>query len=397
MKALLKEYLRITGTITKKHTGTHASSIAFFFFMALVPLLIIYACLIPKGGTGSGEIISLLQNLVPKELNGLIQTVVTEAFSKSQIAFSVSLLFVIWTASRGIRSLIDGLNAMYDETEMRSFANITGVSVLYTIVLVLFLSGAVFLIFSGRFLRILKKIVPSVTLPGPTMTFITFLGMFFSGIMVFELIYTFLPSGSRKFRDQFPGAFLASSGWFILSIGFRIYVGYFNGITRLYGSLATVSLFLFWLYCVFYILLAGGCVNRNFAQLVPECIYVFFRHDRRAGTLVWILFLTGFTAYLSNCFLSWKLNAEGTLRLMQFIFKMVTQACWIASTVICIRSFPEDHLLKPVIPLFFMAAFDIILLRPAFFKNIFLYLAVYTFFCLAELLMCLYVVLMEAE
>ena len=59
-----------------------------------------------------------------------------------------------------------------------------------------------------------------------------------------------------------PGAVLAAAAWLALSFGFRIYVDHSTRFTLFYGSFTTIALFLFWLYCIFLILLAGGLVNR---------------------------------------------------------------------------------------------------------------------------------------
>ena len=48
----------------------------------------------------------------------------------------------------------------------------------------------------------------------------------------------------------------------LLSFGFRVYVDWFADYTVLYGSIAAIAMLLFWMYFVFFILVAGGFINR---------------------------------------------------------------------------------------------------------------------------------------
>ena len=395
MLEVVKKIFRLIGRIMKEHTGTHASSIAFYFFMSLVPLMIIYAGFIPRSWIRPEEIISFFCQFVPETSHGIVETIVREAFSQSGAAFSVSLLVLLWTASRSIKALIDGLNAMYRETETRGFAKVTGISVISMAGVILFISGAVLLIFSGRILSLLRQVIPGIRIHGGMMIFINFLMLLFFGIFFFMLIYTYLPSGSRKFRDQFPGAFLASSFWFILSIAFRIYIQYFNGITRFYGSLAAVSLFLFWLYCLFIILLAGGYINRHYAEIVPADIDLFFVRERKKAFAAVALLFLGFLAYLSNCFLCWNPASTKSMHSLQMICKCVSQASWMTAVMICVKNIHGDYPRKDLVILLLMAVVDFAVLQVGYFRKVLIFLVIFTAWYLLTLLVCLKAVLSE--
>ena len=80
------------------------------------------------------------------------------------------------------------------------------------------------------------------------------------------LCYSWLPAGKRKVIPQIPGAFLATVACFVLSLGFRIYVDNFAGVTALYGTLAAVALMLLWLYLLSFAVITGAFVNRLIAD-----------------------------------------------------------------------------------------------------------------------------------
>ncbi|MDO4404426.1 MAG: YhjD/YihY/BrkB family envelope integrity protein, partial [Atopobiaceae bacterium] len=73
--------------------------------------------------------------------------------------------------------------------------------------------------------------------------------------------YTFLPVGKRKIANQLPGAVFAVLACGVLSFGFRIYVDNYSSYSSLYGSIATVALFLYWMYLLGHVLIMGGFIN----------------------------------------------------------------------------------------------------------------------------------------
>lgn len=57
--------------------------------------------------------------LVPEALYEIVATVIREAYANSDLALSVSLGALLWTASSGSTALARGLNAVYGVEEER--------------------------------------------------------------------------------------------------------------------------------------------------------------------------------------------------------------------------------------------------------------------------------------
>ena len=379
----------------KRDAGTHASSIAFFFFMSFIPILILFASIVPLFGIRIDSIIRFFNELLPEDSSKLTEDIIREAFDHSTAAFSLSALMLLWTASRGISALTKGLNVMYDEKENRGFAKLAFLSIGYTLVLLAFLSCAIYLIFSGKISDFLKTVFPEIHLQAGFTTFLEYLLLLAAGRLFFCFVYRYLPSGKRSLSRQFPGAILASTGWVFFSMGFRVYVSQFNSFTRFYGSLATVIILLFWFFWVFFILLGGGYVNAHIKELLPARFLAFYHEKRELGLLVSGLFLAGFFSYLSECWLYCREYAFPSLRFLSVIFRIATMVTWFTATIFCVKemkmSFPKIQILALILMMAGNAAF----MRRSLISNLFVFLVVFSLWIFAIFCMCVLVIFHE--
>ncbi len=260
---LLRRVTRVVREFSDARFETHASSIAFFIFMSMIPVLVILACAVSVLGYTEQELIAMIGSAVPETVRPMIETMVSESYEEANLAIGVSTLSLFWSATKGSSAITRGLNAVYAQEERRSAIQVFLLSLVSVFALIIVVVAATYLIFSSRLVRLLSNVLPSIPLPGFTLDFLSSLFFFAMGTLVFSLCYTFLPSGKRRFVDQLPGAMLAALAWALLSYGFHFFVDSNTSIYALfYGSFATVTIFLFWMYCIFQILLFGGFFNR---------------------------------------------------------------------------------------------------------------------------------------
>jgi membrane protein len=83
------------------------------------------------------------------------------------------------------------------------------------------------------------------------------LGIFLLSWLVFTLFFVLVPNRRVRFRDALIGAFLSTVLFSLAKIGFVAYVSNTN-YKVIYGALATVPIFLFWLYLVWIVVLLGA-------------------------------------------------------------------------------------------------------------------------------------------
>lgn len=392
MRKILTKLIR--GILDRK-ANTHASSIAFYFFMAFIPLLILFMSIVPLLGISVDSTVRFFQTILPEGSAKLAEDIVREAYDHSSAAFSLSAVILLWTASRGVNALAQGLNTMYDEKETRGAVRLILQALGYTMVLLAFLSSAIFLIFSGKISAFLKSAFPQIRLQAGVMTFLEYLLLLVAGCLFFCLVYRYMPSGKRVLARQFPGAFLASSGWVLFSMGLRVYVSMFNSFTRLYGSLATVILLLFWFYWIFFILLAGGYVNAHLAELLPAGFLSFYHEKKALSLTVSGLFLAGFFSYLTECWLNCRLYAVPWIGYLLVLFRAGMLGSWMAAVLISLKAMGLPYTRKQLAVLVLLMAGNIIVMRRSFFPNLFVYLITFTIWNAVILCMCAYLMLRE--
>jgi membrane protein len=90
------------------------------------------------------------------------------------------------------------------------------------------------------------------------------------------LLYCLIPNCAVRWRDGALGALIAAIAIEILKVGFSIYIGASSFYQTVYGALAIIPIFLFWMYISWMAVLLGAVV----AAALPN-----WRIDERVGTL----------------------------------------------------------------------------------------------------------------
>lgn len=265
MRELWHKGRAIWSEFAKTDASTHASSICYFTFMSIIPLLVICISLVSLTGVDQRQVIEFIQRLVPDALHGLVRSLIDDAFARSDVAFSLSSITLVWTASKSARALRGGLNAAYSEGETRNAVRVTIISIIAVIILGVLIAAVLYLVFGPSILHALASIVPGLQEQDGLVILLDALATLGASVLALAACYTFLPAGKRRFVAQLPGAVLTSIACGVFSFGFRIYVDGFGNYAMLYGSIATVAILLLWMYFTFYIVLVGAFVNRCLA------------------------------------------------------------------------------------------------------------------------------------
>ncbi len=242
--------------------SAYASSIAFFLFLSLIPLLVLICYLIPYTPLTESDLMIACMNLVPKQMNPWIIALISQIYDKPKGILSVTLLITIWSAGKGMLALMRALNQIHDVIEERGYFRLRIMASFYTVIILLMLVVTFILGVFGRNILhwVLQNTIGIEEVRTNLISIASFMVMMAITIIVFSGIYTYIPNKKLKFSKQIPGAVFVASAWGIFTFGFSLYVEWFSEFTT-YGTLGTIVLFLLWLYFCCYIMLMGAVMN----------------------------------------------------------------------------------------------------------------------------------------
>ena len=242
----------------------YASEASFFIALAVFPALVLLMSLVRYVGLDAELLTEMLHGVLPTALMPAAQRLIQNTYQASTgTILSISAVTALWSASRGIHGLRDGLNAIYGVREDRGYVRTRLMSVFYTVVFVVTLVLTLVLHVFGTtieqwlplsenpLIRFLEGIVD--------LRFFLLLGI---QTVAFIAMFMVLPNKRSRIMDVFPGAVFSSIGWLVFSQLYSIYVERFAGLSTVYGNVYAVALSLLWLYFCITIVFYGGALNR---------------------------------------------------------------------------------------------------------------------------------------
>lgn len=253
----------------KQNISAHAASIAFFFFLSIVPMLMVLCMIIPYTPLTEENLTKTVADIIPDKVEPLVESLIAEVYDKSAGSLSIAVIATLWSAAKGVMALMHGLNAVNGVEEKRNYFVVRGVACLYTVVMLVVVILSLFLnVFGNQLVNLALHRIPQLQrLVAFVMNF-RFLVVWAVLTLLFAAIYAYVPDDKLKLKEQIPGATFSAVVWSIFSWGFSIYVDYSNSY-GIYGSLAIIIIILLWMYFCMYIIMVGAYLNRYF-KLVDQ-------------------------------------------------------------------------------------------------------------------------------
>jgi membrane protein len=252
----------------KDELSTRSASLSYYFLLALFPLFLFLVSLVglfaSHGSQLQESIISTLGRLAPGSASDLVNSVVHQTFkSSSGIKLAAGIVGALWAASGGMGAIVTSLNVIYGVRETRPWWKQKLTVIALTLTLAALLIVALVLALYGG--KIGEALATHVSLGAAFRIAwnilqwpVSFAAMFLS----FSIVYYFAPNiEERKWYWVTPGSIVGVVLWLLASLGFRLYLHFFNTYTATYGSLGAVVILLLWLYLTGLAVLIGGEVN----------------------------------------------------------------------------------------------------------------------------------------
>ena len=249
---------------------TRASSLAFNFFLAFFPSIIVFFTLIPYIPIeGLQEtLMELLAVVLPPSTNEITFTTLDDIINNPRGGLlSLGFILALYFSTNGINSLIEAFNSSYHIREIRPLIQQRILSLGLTLLLSVMLIIAIGLIIFGTVVvnylvetEIITSSAADLIIYGKWMVMLT---MLFFGI---SILFHLGPALKSKWKFFTPGSIFATIFIIITSIGFNYYINNFSQYNKIYGSIGTLMIILLWMYFNSIILLTGFELNASISN-----------------------------------------------------------------------------------------------------------------------------------
>jgi membrane protein len=262
---------------------------AYYAILSLFPMMVFVVTLallvLPDDTVLQG--LAMATQAMPAAPAEVLTTQLTTLMKGAHAGFAIGgAALALWGASRGVSSLMGALNAMFNKRETRpwwkrqiiAIAVTVGVAILVVLALALLVIGPV----GGHWLADRFGLGAAFDLTWD-------IGRWFGAgvlvMVVWAVLYKFLPDTNAPFRIFTPGAVIGVLLWLGISYGFGLYLGHFNRYATTYGALGGGIIFLTWLWLSNIALLFGAEINDVVADLRKDKspAAAALAHDNDAG------------------------------------------------------------------------------------------------------------------
>ena len=262
IRKLIKSFQHISEYMGRRQIATIAAATAFWFFLSIVPIVILCVSILPYTSITAEQLLTALSAVLPSSMNQLIRVIISDVYSSGVGVLSVSIVATVWSSAMGFSSLIRGLEDIYEQPRHAGFLMRRARGIIYTLGMILVMILSIVLGgFGQQIQQLAERYFPRLH------SFFSFLLHFRFVVVIAVLTLFFMAifrwsTGLRpRFGEVFPGAATAAVGWSIFSWAFSAWVSA-TGSYGTYGSLVTVVVVMLWLYYCQYILLLSACLNR---------------------------------------------------------------------------------------------------------------------------------------
>lgn len=184
---------------------------------------------------------------------------------------SFGILLALWTASIGVRSLMNAMNRVYEVEERRAGWKLVLLSIAYTVGLaVMLLLAAGFMTLGPQIMSWLASQIGMEQMLVTLWTWIRWPLAILLMMLAVALIYYATPDVEQDFRFITPGSVVAVIVWLAASIGFGIYVQNFGNYNATYGSIGAIIVLLLYFYISAAVLLLGAQLNATIEHASVE-------------------------------------------------------------------------------------------------------------------------------
>lgn len=263
IKSLYGVIRKITVKSANDCISAFSGEVTLFTIISFFPFMMMVLILLPYTPLTSQMVLNVINRLFSMGDSSIFRPIIDDVFSRNDGAvMSISIITLIWSASRGFLSIVYGLNRIYDAKESRGYLFLRFSALIYTIGFAgMIVMTLVLLVFGNQLFNWIIRKVPSIGSIAVLIISVRATVILSILLLFFIIIYVVVPNRKSSLIYELPGALIASAGWFGFSYLYSFYVDNFNQSSYMYGSLSTIVFLMIWLYFCMYIFFLGAELN----------------------------------------------------------------------------------------------------------------------------------------
>ena len=265
LKSKISSIQKILDNIKEDHISEYSAQCAYYVILSFIPFIILLLTLIQYTNIEQQQLFDIISRTIPSSMNEIILGVVREVYSKSVGTVSISLIFTLLSADKGLFALVKGLHSVYNysDNQEKSMIYLKLTSILKTMIFIILIAvGAVILVFGTPIISTIQEqfgLLENYTIISKILTQVVYACIVF---VIFLCLYKFIPGHKITFKSQIPGAIFSSVALIIISFVFSNYLDIFKGFSITYVSLTALMLTMMWTYTCFYAIFLGAEINK---------------------------------------------------------------------------------------------------------------------------------------
>lgn len=266
----MKQFNMILKNSGEDHISEYSAQCSYYTILSFIPFVILLITLIQYTNIQQQTLFDAISKIIPSSMNEFVIGIVREVYSKSIGTISVSIIFTLWSAGKGLFALTKGLHSVYNtgEDSGKSVIYLRIMALIETVIfIVLIMLGMVLLVFGNSLKSLMQQHFGALENFSTFSQVVTELGFILATFIIFLFLYRFMPKHKVTFKSQIPGAIFGALSLNIISFVFSKYLDIFKGFSITYGSLTTLMLIMMWTYSCFYSLFLGAELNKTIKNI----------------------------------------------------------------------------------------------------------------------------------
>lgn len=279
-KFKIKEFILTLIERIKDHDlMTLSSSLSYYFLSASIPMLLVLLNVVTKYMRGNVDIILDFIKLMPESIRSVILMIVNSMLNSSSVTTisTITLLFALWSASKGVSKILIAINVAYGIDDDHSMIKNKIFGFLYTFILI-FIVFFLFLIriYSKGIFNIVEDVLKLINSDFSLNEFSGLINLVSAIIppIILILALTFLYKSAPfndsikiNFREALVGSMSATIMISIVSFGYSFFLENMSNMSVIYGALAGIIALLVWMLLFSLTLILGAEIIASYMKV----------------------------------------------------------------------------------------------------------------------------------